>query len=258
MAHIFITGSAEGLGLQAGERLVAQGHQVTLHARSDKRAADARRALPAVERVIVGDVTTLDGMRRVADQANLGQAFDAVIHNVAIGYQEPQRVETADGLETVFAVNVLAPYVLTALVARPKRLVYLTSGLHRQGRAELGDPQWKKRRWNGTQAYSDSKLYDTTLALAFARLWPDVRSNSVEPGWVATRMGGDGAPDDLPLGSLTQAWLAVSDDRGALTTGKHFYHQAERDPHPAARDHAFQDALLGYCAEVSGVHLPPG
>ncbi len=125
------------------------------------------------------------------------------------------------GLAHVFAINVLAPYLLTALMARPDRLVYLSSGMARGGDADLDDPQWIARRWNGSQAYSDSKLFDVLLAFGVARRWPDVLSNSVEPGWVPTKMGGAGAPDDLSLAPITQAWLAVSDEPAAKTTGRH-------------------------------------
>ena len=253
--NILITGSSDGLGLMAGQLLTKQGHAVTLHARSAQRAADARAALPGVSRVVVGDVSTLAGMKQVAGEAS-AERYDAVIHNVAIGYQEPRRVETADGLERVFAVNVLAPYVLTALIPRPRRLVYLSSGLHRSGSPSLQDPQWKVRRWNGTQAYSDSKLFDVALAFGIARLWPSVVSTAVEPGWVATKMGGPGAPDDLALGPVTQAWLATSDDPAAMTSGGYFYHQRPREVSPAARDVGLQDALIAYCADVSGVRLP--
>jgi NAD(P)-dependent dehydrogenase (short-subunit alcohol dehydrogenase family) len=255
MARILITGSAEGLGLMAGDILAGQGHEVTLHARNDRRAADARRALPSAEAVITGDLATIAGMRQVAEVANAGGPYDAVIHNAGVGYREP-RTETADGLEHVFAINVLAPYLLTALIQPPARLVYLSSGMQRGGSPSLSDPQWAARHWNGSQAYSDSKLFDVTLAFAVARRWPAVRSNAVEPGWVATRMGGPGAPDDLSLAPVTQAWLAVSDDPAATVTAGYFYHQQPRQPNPAARDTAFQDELLHYCAALTGTHLP--
>jgi NAD(P)-dependent dehydrogenase (short-subunit alcohol dehydrogenase family) len=189
MSRIFITGSADGLGLLAAHLLIEQGHQVALHARSQSRASEAQIGAQGAEAVVVGDVASLAGMRSVADQVNALGHFDAVIHNVGVGYREPRRVETVDGLEHVFAVNVLAPYVLTALIERPARLVYLSSGMHTGGDASLSDPQWTDRRWNGAQAYSDSKLYDLLLAVAVARRWPDVRSNAVEPGWVPTKMG---------------------------------------------------------------------
>lgn len=253
MGRVFITGSSDGLGLLAGQWLLREGHAVTLHARNDRRAVDARKKAPGAEHVVIGDFATIAGMRRVVAEANATGPFDAVIHNAGIGYQIPQRVETADGLEETFAVNVLAPYLLTTEMTPSKRLVYLTSGLNRGGSPSLDDPQWKKRRWDGMQAYSDSKLFDIALAFAFARRWPEVRSNSVEPGWVATKMGGPGAPDDLQQGALTQAWLAVSDDPGALVSGHNFYHQRWREAHPAAADVAFQEELLAYCASLTGV-----
>jgi NAD(P)-dependent dehydrogenase (short-subunit alcohol dehydrogenase family) len=251
---VFITGSSDGLGLMAGQILAEQGHAVTLHARNARRATDARTALPGATRVVVGDVSTLTGMKEVADGASV-ERYDAVIHNVAIGYQEPRRVDTTDGIERVFAINVLAPYVLTALIPRPRRLVYLSSGLHRGGSVSLRDPQWKARGWNGMQAYSDSKLFDVVLAFGIARHWPSVLSNALEPGWVATKMGGPGAPDDLSLGPVTQAWLAVSNDPAATTSGGYFYHQRPCEVHPAAQDVRVQDELFAYCAALSGVPL---
>lgn len=254
-AHVLVTGSTQGIGLLAAEILAGQGHTVTLHARNEARAADARAALPSARGVVIGDLSTIAGARRVAEEANACGRFDTVIHNAGIGAGGP-RAETADGLPAILAVNVLAPYVLTALMTRPRRLVYLTSGLHRGGSPDLTDVQWTKRRWNGWQAYSDSKLLDLALAFAAARLWPGVPSNAVDPGWVPTRMGGRGAPDDLHLGAVTQAWLATSDEPTATVTGRCFFHQQERDAHPAAHDVRLQDDLLRYCESVSHVPFP--
>jgi NAD(P)-dependent dehydrogenase (short-subunit alcohol dehydrogenase family) len=256
MARVFITGSADGLGLMAAELLVRDGHSVTLHARNEQRAADGRVRLPGAETVVVGDLSSIEQTRMVADQANATGRFDAVIHNAGVGYREHRRIETVDGLAHVFAINALAPYLLTALMIPPDRLVYLSSGMARGGDAHLDDPQWIARRWNGSQAYSDSKLFDVLLAFGVARRWPDVLSNSVEPGWVPTKMGGAGAPDDLSLAPVTQAWLAVSDDPAAKTTGRHFYHQQVRDTAPDAHSTAHQDALLDYCAGLTGTSLP--
>jgi NAD(P)-dependent dehydrogenase (short-subunit alcohol dehydrogenase family) len=255
MARVFLTGSTDGLGLLAARLLAGQGHAVTLHARSEARADDARAALPEAEGVVVGDLTDLAGMRAVARQADATGRFDAVIHNAAIGYRERRRVETADGLSAVFAVNVLAPYLLTAAMAEPARLVYLSSGMHRGGDPDLSDLQWRRRRWNGSQAYADSKLLDAVLAAAVARHRPAVLSNAVDPGWVPTRMGGPGAPGDLGQGAVTQAWLAVSDDAAARVSGGYFFHQRPAATHPAVHDERVQDGLLAACAELSGVEV---
>jgi NAD(P)-dependent dehydrogenase (short-subunit alcohol dehydrogenase family) len=256
MARVLITGSSDGLGLMAGELLARDGHEVTLHARNEARAGDARAALPDAEHVVVGDLASIKGMHQVAGQANQLGRYDAVIHNAGVGYREPRRIQTQDGLSHVFAINVLAPYLLTALMTRPDRLVYLSSGMHRGGNVDLADLQWVGRPWNGSQAYADSKLYDVVLAFAVARRWPDVLSNALEPGWVATKMGGPGAPDDLSQAPVTQAWLAVSDDPAATVTGQYFYHQRPRPFNPVASNHSVQDRLLTACAEITGVELP--
>ncbi len=256
MARVFVTGSADGLGRLAAEILVGWGHEVVLHARSRARARDAEAAVPGARAVLVGDLSSLVETRGIAEQAAAAGPFDAVIHNAGVGYQEGRR-DTADGIEHVFAVNVLAPYVLTALIRGPRRLVYLGSGMHRGAHAELSDVAWRRRRWNGSQAYAESKLYDVALALALARRWPDVLSNAVDPGWVPTRMGGPGAPDDLAQGADTQAWLAVSDEPKARVTGRYLFHRLPRSPNPAAADVEVQEGLLRACRELSGIELPP-
>lgn len=256
MATIFITGSADGLGQMAARLLIAQGHRVVLHARNAKRAQDAMAGAPGAHFAIVGDLSRIDGMRAVAQQANALGEFDAVIHNAAVGFREPKRIVTVDGLPHVFAINTLAPYVLTALMHRPKRLVYVSSGLHRLGDASLRDLTWIGRAWDGTQAYSDSKLHDALLAFAVARHWPEVLSNALEPGWVATKMGGADAPDDIRAAPKTQVWLAVSEDAAAKVTGAYFYHQQQRVVSASARDPSVQEKLLAECGRLSGVSFP--
>ena len=256
MARVFITGSSDGLGRMAAQQLVEQGHSVVLHARSEQRGKEALSSVPEAEDVVIGDLTTIAETRSVADQVNRLGSFDAVIHNAAVGYREPRRIASKDGIPHVFAINTLAPYILTALIRRPKRLVYLSSGLHQSGDASLKDLLWEQRPWNGQQAYSDSKLHDVLLAFAVARLWPDVLSNALEPGWVPTKMGGPGAPDDIDAAHRTQVWLAVSDDRRASVTGKYFYHMQLRAPKPQTFDAERQERLIETCKRLSGVELP--
>jgi NAD(P)-dependent dehydrogenase (short-subunit alcohol dehydrogenase family) len=255
VARIFITGSSAGLGLMAGQLLIAQGHRVVLHGRTQARADAAMTEAPGAEAAVVGDLSRIAAMKQVADQVNALGRFHAVIHNVGVGYRESQRLQTDDGMAHVFAVNVLAPYVLTALIERPSRLVYLSSGMHHGVKANFEDLLWSKRRWQGAQAYAESKLYDVVLAFAVARLWPSVKANALEPGWVATRMGGPDAPGDIGKAPITQAWLAVSNDPLALASGEYFYHQALRAPNPVARDKEAQELLIKACARLSGVAL---
>jgi hypothetical protein len=156
----------------------------------------------------------------------------------------------------LLAVNTLAPYILTALIERPQRLVYLSSGMQRYADGDLDDLTWDKRRWDGSQAYSETKLHDVLIAFAIARRWQNVFSNALEPGWVPTKMGGPGAPDDLDQAHRTQVWLAVSDDPDARVSGQYFYHKRRREPNPLAYDTELQDRLLEACARLTGVRMP--
>jgi NAD(P)-dependent dehydrogenase (short-subunit alcohol dehydrogenase family) len=256
LARVFITGSSDGLGRMAGQLLVNQGHQAVLHARHEKRAQETKAAVPGAEAVVIGDLSSIAQTKKVAEQVNGLGSFDAVIHNAGVGYRGPRRIETEDGLPQEFAVNTLAPYILTALIRKPKRLIYLSSGLHQSGDPSLRDLAWEERAWRGQQAYSDTKLHDVLLAFAIARRWPDVLSNAMEPGWVPTKMGGPSAPDDLEQGYETQVWLAVSDDPAANVTGEYFFHMRRREPHPATRDVNRQEQLLEACRKFSGIELP--
>ena len=124
--------------------------------------------------------------------------------------------------------------------------------MHRAGGGSLSDIDWTERRWNASQAYSESKLYLTALAFAVARRWPDVMSNAVDPGWVPTKMGGAGAPDDLEMGHLTQTWLAASDDPAARVSGAYWHHRKRKAPAAEALDAGFQDRVAEKLAELTG------
>lgn len=254
MAHIFITGSTDGLGRAAARALIDEGHEVVLHARSRQRASAVEDLASRSAGIVVGDLGSAVEIRSVAEQVNRIGRMDAVIHNAGIS-STTGRSPTPEGHATILAVNTFAPFVLTALIDRPRRLVYLSSSMHRGGTSSLRDVDWIERRWDSTRAYSESKLYVTALAFAVARRWPDVLSNAVDPGWVPTKMGGPGAPDDLDKGYLTQTWLAVSDEPRATVSGRYWHH---RRPQSAARDASnpdFQDQLSVTLAELTGVSL---
>jgi NAD(P)-dependent dehydrogenase (short-subunit alcohol dehydrogenase family) len=243
LARIFITGSAAGLGLNAARALVGQGHEVVLHARNESRLAAAGDVREQAAGTVVGNLAALSETLRVAEQADRLGPFDAVIHNAGV----------YSGSE-VLSVNTVAPYVLTARMARPARLVYISSGMHRSGTADLRGIDWTDAA-RRPGAYSDSKLYVTALAAAVAARWPETESNAVDPGWVPTRMGGRGAPDDLELGHVTQVWLATRSG-GGRESGGYWFHQQRREPHPAVKDAAFQAELLESLERHTGITLP--
>ncbi|MFK0257010.1 SDR family NAD(P)-dependent oxidoreductase [Streptomyces sp. NPDC090445] len=230
MSRILVTGSADGLGRAAADSLLSGGHEVVVHARNGERAAAVHALVDRGADIVVGDFTERDAVVRIAAELNEGKPLDAVIHNAGV-WSGP----------AVMPVNIVAPYLLTALLRGPRRLVYVSSGSHLGGHPSLSGVDW---RGESPGSYSDSKLFVTTLAAAVARLRPGVLSNAVDPGWVPTKMGGPNAPDDLELGHRTQEWLASSDDARALVTGGYWYHGQLLEPHRAVHDEAFQDRLL--------------
>jgi NAD(P)-dependent dehydrogenase (short-subunit alcohol dehydrogenase family) len=250
--RIFITGSTDGLGRAAAGVLISEGHDVVLHARTRERAAALSDLAADAAGVVIGDLSSAAETRDLAGQVNQIGRMDAVIHNAGV-FLEPSRSATAEGHARTLAVNTPAPYMLTALVDRPDRLIYLSSGLHHAAAGSLRDIDWTSRSWNAAQAYSESKLYVTALALTLARVWPEVLSNAVDPGWVPTKMGGPAATGDLQMGYLTQTWLAVSNDAAATVSGGYWYHRQRQAPAPQARDPAFQDQLMARLAALTGV-----
>lgn len=237
MARVLITGSTQGLGRIAAEHLLTGGHRVVVHARDERRRDAVADLTDRGAEVLVADLAEDRQTRDLAQQINHLGRMDAVLHNAAISTGP-----------AVFEVNVVAPYLLTVLIERPPRLVYLSSGMHRGGRADLTGLDRRV-------SYSDSKLLVTTLAMAVTRVWPDVLSNAVNPGWVPTRMGGRSAPDDLQAGAETQVWLATSDDPDAHTTGGYWHHGRRQQRHPAVDDRGFQDQLLDALARRTGISL---
>jgi NAD(P)-dependent dehydrogenase (short-subunit alcohol dehydrogenase family) len=241
MTRIFITGSADGLGRLAAETLLNDGHEVVVHVRNRERLTAVDDLVDRGAAAVVGDLADGEQTRAIAQDVNDLGCMDAVIHNAGV-YSGA----------SVMPVNVVAPYLLTALIERPRRLIYLSSGLHRGGRPDFTGVDWSGRR---SGSYADSKLFVATLATAVARLWPDVSSNAVDPGWVPTRMGGRGAPDDLRLGHVTQEWLATSADPEALTSGGYWYHRRRAEPHPAVHDERFQTELLDHLARFTATRI---
>ncbi|MFE3036602.1 SDR family NAD(P)-dependent oxidoreductase [Streptomyces canus] len=236
MALILVTGASSGLGRHTADALADQGHDVVVHVRNRARLPGAEDSA-RWKGVLTGDLADLDQIRETARQADGFGRFDSVVHNA--GTMRTPEAGT---------VNTVAPYLLTALMGKPARLIYLSSSMHRSGSTDL------RRLTAGTATYEDSKLWVTALAFALASRWEGTSSHAVDPGWVPTRMGGPGAPDDLAAGYETQAWLATHPDV-TPSTGGYWYHRRTQAPHPVCRDEDFQARLLQALHRHTGVPL---
>ena len=256
MARIFITGSSQGIGTECGRQLVALGHEVVLHGRDEARSAAALSAVPDAAAAVSGDLASFAGTRAVAEQANALGPFDAVIHNAGIGGGVPERTVTEDGLELIFQVNAVAPYMLTCLMPVAPRMIYLTSGLEERGRWHPDDLQWTRRAWNGMQAYSDSKLHVSMLSFELAERHPEAAINVVDPGWIQTRMGGPEAWDPVDLGAETQVWLATSELEAATASGRYLKRRGTLAPNPTVLDGHARRELITELERLTGLTLP--
>ncbi|MDJ1505746.1 SDR family NAD(P)-dependent oxidoreductase [Xanthocytophaga agilis] len=233
MGRIFITGSSDGLGKMAAKLLINNGHHVVLHARNEQRAEDALKANPKAKSVLIADLSSISETIALAAKANALGHFDAIIHNAGVGYRESNKILTVDKLPHVFAINSLSPYLLTSLIEKPKRLIYMSSGLHRDGDSSLDDLLWEHKTWNGFQAYADSKSHNVLLAFAVANQWTQVASNALE-----------------------QVWLASSLNVQVLQSGGYYYHKQPRQVHPESKNHEIQQLFIDRCSEISGIKFP--
>ncbi|KEF55264.1 uncharacterized protein A1O9_08918 [Exophiala aquamarina CBS 119918] len=258
MGRILITGSSDGLGLLSARALIKQGHSVVLHARNEQRARAARAACVDAEACLIADLTDISQTRKLADQANALGSFDAVIHNAGM-YTGPYR-KTNEGWPSIVAVNTISPYVLTGLLKpRPKRFVFVSSGLHNGGDSTCEDITWAKRGEAGFkdhQAYADTKLHNVLLAAALARKWPSVQTNSLDPGWVPTKMGGHSANGDIDAAIDTYVMLATGGGAAKGVTGKYWFKCKPNSPMKPAEDEAVQQKLLDELEAVTGLKLP--
>lgn len=232
MLKVFITGSSDGLGLLTAQSLIANGHQVFAHARNETRKQEVAPKLAGAAAILVADLSNKEEIHQLANELTQLAPFDVIIHNAGIYYGP---------VDSLFTVNVLAPYILTVKVPTPKKLIYLSSNMH------LGGKFIPTTKIN----YADSKLLLTVLVMGFSKAYPNSYVNAVDPGWVPTKMGGVSAPDDLQKGFETQLWLASSNTTDALVTGGYFHHQQQEQPNKEVYNPEKQQTLFKLCAELS-------
>lgn len=240
MSRILVTGSTDGLGRATADTLLRDGHDVIVHARSTARAEVVADLLDRGATLVVADLSDRDAVIGAARDLDARDPIDAVVHNAGV----------ISGRALV-PVNVVAPYLFTALLHAPTRHVYLSSGMHRGGRPRLDGVDWDGTA--ETNTYSDTKLFVTALAAEVAERRPGVLSNAVDPGWVPTKMGGAGASDDLELGHRTQEALVTDPD--ATVSGGYWFHGQRQEPHQAVADPQFRRQLVDALATATGITL---
>ena len=247
MTTICLTGSTDGIGLAAARTLLADGHRVLVHARSESRGRPVVDDLSGDVDLVVGDLTSLAEVRALAERLR-GEPLDVLAHNAGVWVREQTPRMTGDGFETTFGVNVLAPHLLTSLLQGhlSGRLLWLGSGMAGSGRPKptaLGGEREPR------QAYADSKACDIALALAWGRRL-GLPSAAVDPGWVRTKLASTGAPGEVEEGADTLAWCCV---QAPLEQAPYW-----KDRRPATvpgrlRDAGLQDAIAAACDRLAGI-----
>ncbi|KAJ5947202.1 hypothetical protein N7466_000217 [Penicillium verhagenii] len=257
MLRILITGSTDGFGLEAARQLIQRNHLVYLHARSQERAEDAKAKCPGAAGVLIADLTSVTETRRLAEEANAIGVFDAVILNAGLLYG-PFRKTPDTGVPAMPFVNVVAPYILACLLKQPKRLVFVASVLHRLAKTDLKDIFWFERgekEFQDFQAYCDSKFHVMLLVGAVARRFTGTSVTSLHPGYVATKLGGEGGTEKLEDGVETYIMLAEGDYDQSLSG---LYFEPKRKvgtPLTETANEDLQEVVLKACEDLTGLQL---
>lgn len=272
MAIFCVTGSTDGIGRAAATRLVTAGHHVLLHARSAERGADVLAGLGELARgsggevhLVTGDLSSLEQVRALAEQVRRRGPLAALVHNAGVWVRGQVPASSADGYETTFAVNVLAPHLLTSLLAGSlddagARVVWLGSGMARSGAKHLQAARLQEIATAATRsdqdakrAYATSKAADVALALGWGTRLRRATSAALDPGWVPTKLASAGASGSVDVPGEALAWLASQAPAQTLASSPYVKgHQGTSVPGPL-RERELQDALMGTCDRLAGV-----
>ena len=251
MATICITGATDGIGLATAERLLAAGHRVLVHARSEERGRTVLDRLARFDGeavLVTGDLASLGEVEDLARQVREQGPLDVLVNNAGVWVRGNTPRTTVDGFETTFAVNVLAPHLLTTRLADllTGRLLWLGSGMAGSGHPDPADPG---AQTDPGRAYADSKASDVLLAAAWGRRLPSVASAVVDPGWVRTKLASSGAPGtvDSSADSLTFLCTEADLDSGLFWRGRRTISVPRH-----LRDESYADALATTCDRLVG------
>jgi retinol dehydrogenase-12 len=259
-----VTGATSGIGKATAAELARQGAQVILvgrdRGRAEATAAELATAGPLPPRLELADLSSMAEVRALADRLDKLDRIDVLINNA--GLVAGQRRVTVDGFEEVFAVNHLAPFLLTTLLlgrltaSAPARVITVTSDAHTAAHLDLDNPQ-PEHGWESWRAYANSKLANILFTRELARRLEGtgVTANCAHPGVVRTRFGRE-ARFPMRVGLMLARPFLLSPQRGAATivylatspdvagaTGGYYVKSRLREPSAAARDDAAAQRL---------------
>lgn len=272
MPIVLVTGATDGIGRETARELVRRGATVLVHGRRAAKAkaiaaelaelAGSRRRTPEP---LVADFASLDDVRRMAKElVERGDAVDVLLNNAGVYMNELQK--TRDGFEMTFAVNHLAPFLLTHLLlprlreSAAARIVNVSSMAHSSGRIDL-DALGSTRRFEPYAAYAASKLANVLFSVELARrVGPKLPVNALHPGVVSTKLLTEGfgmrGGESLAEGAATSVRLALSPEL-ANVTGRYFSHGKEAAMAAHARDRELARAFYEKSCELTGVRPLP-
>lgn len=270
---VIVTGASAGIGRATAAGLAALGAHVVMPCRDVPKCEAAmtriRSAVPGASLEMMRlDLASLGDVRRFVEEFLAAhRRLDVLINNAAV--VKRRREVTVDGLEETFAVNVLAPFLLTNLLlpmlkaSAPSRIVNLSSGLHKRAHMDLRDLQ-VEREWSSYRAYDRSKLADILLTVALARRLEGtgVTANAAHPGLIDSDLG-----REMSWAQRTvKRWISKPAEEGALTSihlasspevekvsGRYFAGSREAEPSEEARDGELAERLWHACEELTGL-----
>lgn len=264
---VLVTGATGGIGLETARELARRGADVTILGRDPQKTARVAGETGAAG-TLIADLAEVKQVRQVAAEfRDRVGTLDVLVNNAGAFYTERQ--ESREGVELTWALNHLAPFLLTRELlpllraGQAPRVVTVSSGAHAMGRIHFDDPEFR-RGYSGWVAYGQSKLANILFTRELARRNPWLQANTLHPGFVSTGFG-----QDNPLFSWFSR-LGLSPEQGAqtsihlaadqvLVSGRYFAESRETQPAPQALDDGAALRLWKLSAEaVDGPdHQPP-
>jgi retinol dehydrogenase 14 len=273
---VLVTGGSGGIGRATALGLAAMGAHLAITGRDRGRTQDAAREIRAAGRgqvdVFVADLSSQSQVRRLAGEVLQSLSRIDVLVNNAGGYWNTRHV-TADGLERTFAINHLAPFLLTNLLldrlkdSAPARVVTVSSNVQAIGRIDFEDLQGE-RSYSGARAYNQSKLANVLFTYELSRKLQAtlVTANALHPGVVRTSFGAEDPGSVQRLLTPFMRPFMKAPDRGAATsihlasapdlervTGRYFARSKPRRSSRRSYDQAAAARLWQISADLAGL-----